>query len=155
MATKLYYYKNQIVTNWYNLDNGLGEVVADRVEAGLVSGVGESDGDAFGADVEDGALVDQDVVGAVSGGDEVALLFHLGAVSRQEAEKSRLLKFCFYPKAGKYLLKGELSLQVPDLGALDDRDNPGAIGGGGGHAAGDASQKNQSLRKTGIWKIYE
>jgi len=68
-------------------------VVAHRVEAGLVSGVGESDGDAFGADVEDGALVDQDVVGAVSGGDEVALLFHLGAVSRQEAEQSRLLQF--------------------------------------------------------------
>jgi hypothetical protein len=79
-------------------------VVADRVEAGLISGVGESDGDAFGADVEDGALVDQDVVGAVSVGNEVALLFHLGAVSRQEAEKSRVLYNLLFVDSGLEIL---------------------------------------------------
>lgn len=61
-------------------------MVADGVEASLISGVSKSDGDSFGADVEDGAFVDEDLVGAVGVGDQVALLLHPGAVFSQVSE---------------------------------------------------------------------
>lgn len=47
------------------------------------------------------------------------------------------------------LLKSELTLQISDLVALGDGDD--ALRGRSGHAAGDASQQNQSLRKN--WKV--
>lgn len=67
----------------------LGDVAALGAEAVLVGDVLDGDGDALGADVRVGAALGQDVLPAAVGGDEAALLGHLGPLVVGEAAGER------------------------------------------------------------------